>query len=123
MLWQPHLGGDVDHTQQAESRIEGEAHHVRQTVSHLALQQVIEADPRVFEVADEIAHSTAHEAGEHKFIGLGGGLDDHLVELLIEAEHGAVVAFERVAGIARRGASAQQDHRSREGKRRLARCA
>jgi hypothetical protein len=94
-LGRPHLGRDVDHTQQAESRVEGKAHHVRQTVGHLPLQKVVEADPGVFEVADEIAYPGAHEARKYKLIGLGRRLDDHFIELFIKTEHGAVVAFER----------------------------
>ncbi|MNS89537.1 hypothetical protein D3C72_1235530 [compost metagenome] len=106
MLGNAGLRGDVDQAEDTESRVHADAHDILQARFALALQQVIHGAPHIGQVAEEVAHACLHERWRDLLVGRGDRLQGHLVDGVVELEHGAVIPFQRVARIGAGGASA-----------------
>lgn len=108
MLGQAGFAGDVEQAEQAPGRIERKAHEVAHAFGELALEHVVESDPGIGKVAEHIADASPHRARQHGLIHLRGRLEGDLVNLVVEAEHGAVEALEGIVRVAGGGTAGHQ---------------
>src|SRR5882672_2808569 len=113
VLLDPHVGRHIVNAQQAERAVEGEARPVLHAVLELALQQVVDADEKVGDVGEEIAHPAADLLVQQVAISCRHRLGDRLVDGLVELVDAAVESFERIARIAVRGGACRQNRKQR----------
>jgi hypothetical protein len=107
------FGRHVEQATDTEGGVDGHAHEGRDTLFDTALQQLVDGRPDIADVAEEVAHAMLDRGRHHGVVGLGGRLQGDLVDRVVEAEHGAVEAFQRIirivggAGAARQGGGGQ----------------
>jgi len=112
-----HVGRHVVDAEDAERRIEADAHPVVEPVGKLALQKIVHADEDVADVAEEIAHPVANLARDHLAIALRHRLTNVLVELVVDTVYAAVESLHRVARVVAaqaRAAARGQRHQQQE---------
>src|SRR6185295_16162759 len=115
-LLDAHVGGDVVQAEQAERAVEDEAHPVLEAVEELALQHVVDPDPQVAEVGEEVADAAANLFVQDVAVGSSHRHCHPLVRHLVEAVDGAVHRLQRVARVAvlGGGAAARQRQQQRQ---------
>src|SRR6185369_16130923 len=113
-LLDAHVGGYVVQAEQAERAVEHEAHSVLETVEKLALQHVVDPDPQVAEVGEEIADAAADLFVQDVAVGSSHRHSHPLVGHLVEAVDRAVHGLQRVARVAVLGGGAAPGEREHE---------
>ena len=110
MLGQTRFGTDIEHTQETHRAVDRNAHDVGHAIFKIALQQAVDCSPYVADIAKEIADPGLYKRGQHILIHGRHRLQNHLVELVVEAEHRSVVVLQRVVWIAAGGTAGQCQH-------------
>ena len=106
VLLDAHLGGHVEHPEDAQRGVDQHPSQVRGTVAALALEQVVDAGPDVLDVAEEVADGHFHRQRRHFVVADRQRLEHRLVHPFIEGVHGAVVTLPRIARVTAGGGTA-----------------
>ena len=108
VLFHAPFGGDIEQPQDAHGAVDEKPARIAGGLDALALQEIIDRDEGIRDVAEEIADPRANEVGRNKFIALGHRANHHRVEPFVEGEHGPVETFDRILAVGRGGAAARQ---------------
>ena len=97
MFFQSQFGRHIDATQNTHGRINQHPAGVRDCISRFPLQQTVDRDKYVVDVGKHVTHALARRFRHHCTVARGDRFEDRIVCGIIEAEHGAVEALERIA--------------------------
>jgi hypothetical protein len=98
---QSHVGGDIDEAQQADGRVDRDAGGMHAGRLRLGLQDIVERGRDVGQVAEEVRDAGLHEARRDGVVSLRDGLDQDLVQGLVEPVAGSIEPLERILRIQR----------------------
>ena len=112
--FQAGFAGDIETTQQSDGRIDQYPAGVGHRIDHLALQKAVDADENVVDVGKHIADTIARRFRHHRLVAGRDRSEERVIDAFVEAEHGAIEAFKRIAGRGRRCASASERRHQQE---------
>ena len=89
----------MDQTENTDRRIDQEPTNVRSSIRQFPLQEIVNGNPDIREVAKEITDTRLDGIGRNFVIALGNGLENG-IHAFVDGKHGSVEAFKRVFRVA-----------------------
>ena len=82
----------------AGGRVDEEPRRGLGGAGRMGLDQIVERDPRLLEIVDQVAQPLTQRLRQHRGIGASGRAEDPVVEAAMDRIEATIEAFERIIG-------------------------
>src|SRR5258706_14926825 len=114
MLFQPPMACRIEQSSDSHHRVGPESTHIAQSVTNLALQDVVDDGDWIVEVGEEVRDGAAHRCRRDLHVGACDRAEHCMVDCAIERIHGSIDTLKSIAGIrfsgGQRGAAAERQY-------------